>query len=144
MISSMQVALVDAERIESDWPEIADRLWPAVRQDPAYSLSGLYLRFMSGSALLFEVISGASGLWVITVEREDGALVAWTTAIAGQIEGGPKRRLDAMRRAVAALEKTLKLAGVKAHRICGRDYSRLFPDYRPYAGARNGLEKELA
>jgi hypothetical protein len=139
----MQSTLLDPARIERDWPSLSERLWPAVRQDPTYNLAGLYQRLINGSACLFEVNDGASGLWVISLAEEGDNLIAWTTAIAGRIDGGPKRRLAEMRHALRALERTLKIAGVKAHRMCGRDYSRLFPDYQPYAGARNGLQKEL-
>lgn len=139
----MQVALMDKARIEREWPFIAEFLWPAVRQDPTYDLMGLYRRLLDGSALLFQVTNGALGFWVISLGEDDGDLVAWTTAIAGKIDGGPKARVAAMRQAVRALEETLKSAGVKAHRICGRDWSRLLPDYVSIAGFRNGLEKRL-
>jgi len=139
----MQVSLVDTARIEREWPVFAEMLWPAVRQDPGYDMRGLYERLSAGAAILFEVGEGAKGLWVVSVVEEDG-LVAWTTAIAGRIDGGPKRRLAAMREALGAIENVARAAGCRAHRICGRDYSRLFPDYAPYAGARNGLEKVLA
>lgn len=140
----MQVTLLDKGCIEAEWPDIAEFLWPAVRQDPTFSLRDLRWRLLNGFALAFEASEGAEGLWVVSLADEDGKLVAWTTAIAGKIEGGPKARIAAMRGAVLALEETLKQAGVKAHRICGRDYSRLFPDYVPYAGYRNGLTKELS
>lgn len=139
----MQVTLLDKDRIAAEWPAIAERLWPAVRQDPTYDLNGLLRRLYDGTALVFEVGDGAQGLWVVSLSDDDG-LVAWTTAIAGKIEGGPKQRLAAMRHAVAALEETLKEAGVRAHRICGRDWSKVLSDYTPYAGFRNGLQKELA
>lgn len=133
---------MEPARIARLWPVMAELLWPAVRQDPTYSLTGLYSRLMDGSALAFEAGEGAAGLWIVSLGDDDG-LVAWTTAIVGKIDGGPKQRIRTMREAVAALEETLKQAGVRAHRICGRDYSRLLPDYVPYLGARNGLEKVL-
>lgn len=139
----MHVTPMGRDRIAAEWPVIAERLWPAVRQDPTYSLTGLYKRLLDGSALIFDVSEGASGLWVVSLAQENDNLVAWTTAIAGQIEGGPKERAARMRHAVSALEQTLKSAGVKAHRICGRDWSRILPDYCPFVGARNGLEKVL-
>ena len=139
----MQVTLLDTARIDREWEAIEARLQPALTQDPDFDLIGLYERLIDGTALVFEVGDGASGLWVVSIAEDDG-LVAWTTAIAGQIEGGPKQRLAAMRHAVAALEDTLKQAGVRAHRICGRDWSKVLPDYTPFDGARNGLQKELA
>lgn len=139
----MQVTLVDAARIADEWPFFAERLWPAVRQDPTYSLAGLYDRLIASSALLFEATEGANGLWVVSLE-DDGGLVAWTTAIAGKIEGTLPQRIAVIRHAVAALELTLLAAGVRAHRLCGREaWRRILPDYSPFAGARNGLEKVL-
>lgn len=140
----MQVKLVPAARIADEWLGFAERLWPAVRQDPSFSLRSLQSRLIAGSALLFEVSDGAEGLWAISLDDDDG-LVAWTVAIAGRIDGGFSARVRTIRRAVAALEKTLALAGVKAHRVCGREaWGRLLPDYAAFEGARNGLEKRLA
>ena len=139
----MQVTLLDTARIDRDWEAMAVLLQPAVAVDPEYDLTGLYGRLLDGSALAFEVSDGAIGLWVVSLEDDNG-LVAWTTAIAGKIDGGPKARVETIRAAVRALEDTLKLASVKAHRICGRDWSAILPDYTPFDGARNGLQKELA
>lgn len=136
----MQATLLDTARIDREWEAIEARLQPAVAVDPDYDLIGLYGRLLDGSALLFEMGDGAQGLWVVSLD-EDNGLVAWTTAIAGKIEGGPKARVAAIRSAVRAFEETLKLSGVKAHRICGRNWQRVLPDYTPFAGARNGLEK---
>ena len=138
----MQVILMDTARIDREWEAIVERLEPALSQDPAYDNGELYCRLIEQSALAFEVGDGAEGLWIISLTDDDG-LIAWTTAIAGRIEGGPKARLSTIRGAVAALEETLKQAGVKAHRICGRDWSAVLPDYSAYAGAKNGLEKRL-
>lgn len=140
----MQATLLDPACIEQDWPVIADRLWPAVRQDPSYNLRDLHWRLLNGRGLAFEMSDGAEGLWIVSLVGSDEGLVAWTTAIAGKIGGGPKQRLQAMREAVAALEETLKQAGVIAHRVCGRDWSRILPSYAPFEGARNGIEKRLA
>ena len=138
----MHVTLLDTARIDREWEAIEASLQPALAQAPDFDLADLYGRLLDGAALIFEVSNGANGLWVVSLGEDDG-LVAWTTAIVGKIEGGPKRRLATMRHAVRALEETLKQAGVRAHRICGRDWSAILPDYAPYAGARNGLQKEL-
>lgn len=138
----MQATLLDTARIDREWEAIEARLQPALAHDPEFDLTALYGRLLDGSALIFEVGEGAQGLWVVSISDDDG-LVAWTTAIAGQIEGGPKQRLASMRHAVAALETTLKQAGVKAHRICGRDWGRVLVGYSPMKGYRNGLEKVL-
>ncbi len=139
----MQVIQWEAARIADEWEAIAERLRPALRQDPTYDMARLYRRLIDGPALLLEVSDGASGLWVVSIE-EDKGLVAWTTAIAGRIDGGPKARVAAIRHAVSALEGELAKAGVRAHRLCGRKaWALILPDYAPFDGARNGLEKVL-
>ena len=144
----MQAVPVSPAEIAAMWGDIADALWPAIRQDPTYSMPTLHSRLMSGRALLFQVSDGANGYWVVSLDSEvnqNGVneLIAWTTAIAGRIDGGPKSKVATIRHAVATLEAVLADAGVKAHRICGRDWSRVLPEYVPYDGARNGLERRL-
>lgn len=139
----MQVTLLDTARIDRDWERLVEELEPALARSPDYDVAELYSRLIEQSALAFEVSDGAAGLWVVSLVDDDG-LVAWTTAVTGKIDGGPKARLATIRSAVAALENTLIEAGVTAHRICGRDWSAILPEYTPYAGARNGIEKRLA
>lgn len=139
----MNAIPVPKERIEAEWGAIAEALWPALRQDPSFSVQGLYNRLMDGSSLLFEASEGASGYWVVSIDMDGDDMVAWTTAIAGKIDGGPKKRVETIRQAVTALEQTLVNAGVTAHRICGRDWSLVLPQYLPFEGARNGLQKRL-
>lgn len=139
----MNAVPVPIERIQTDWEAIALALWPALRQDPSFSVQSLYDRLMDGSSLLFEAADGAIGYWVVSLDMDGDEMIAWTTAIAGKISGGPKQRVETIRVAVNALEQTLVNAGVTAHRICGRDWSAVLPDYLPYEGARNGLEKRL-
>lgn len=139
----MNAMLVPKERIEAEWGAIAEALWPALRQDPTFSVSGLYSRLADGSALLFEVTGEANGYWAVSLDVDGDNMVAWTTAIAGKIEGGPKQRVKTIRKMADAMERTLVNAGVTAHRICGRDWSRMLTGYIPYEGAKNGLEKRL-
>jgi len=144
----MNTARISPEHIAKDWGGIAEKLWPAIRQDPSYNVQSLYNRLMVGTALLFRVSDGANGYWVVSLDSEvnqNGVneLIAWTEAISGQIDGGPTAKRAAIRQAVDALEQVLKLAGVKAHRLCGRDWSAILPQYAPYAGVRNGLERRI-
>jgi hypothetical protein len=139
----MIVRTIPIDRIESEWGNIVDALYPALRQDPTFSVQSLYDRLMAGLAWVCEVSDGASGYWVITLDTDGDDLVAWTTAIAGKIEGGPKQRVKYIRDAVAFLETVMARNGVTAHRICGRDWSHVLPYYLPYEGARNGLQKRL-
>ena len=139
----MIVKTIPIDRITDEWGSIVDALYPALRQDPTFSVQSLYDRLMAGLAWVCEVSDGASGYWVITLDTDGDDLVAWTTAIAGKIEGGPKQRVKYIRDAVAFLEHIMINAGVTAHRICGRDWSHVLPYYLPYEGAKNGLEKRL-
>ena len=134
---------IPAHEIEERWGAISEAIWPAVRADPGFSLAGLYQRLRAGSAVAFAVSGKADGYWLVSLDDDGGKLVAWTVAIAGRISGGPKARATLMRQAAGALEKVLVNAGVTAHRICGRDWGRVLPDYEPYHGARNGLQKVL-
>lgn len=144
----MNTERISPDEVAKDWGSIVDRIWPAIRQDPSYNVQSLYNRLINGTALLFRVSDGANGYWVVSLDSEvnqNGVneLVAWTEAIAGKIDGGPKAKVAIIRNAVDALEATLKTAGVKAHRICGRDWSAVLPEYAPYIGVRNGLERRL-
>ena len=140
----MIVKTIPIDRITDEWGNIVDALYPALRQDPTFSIQSLYDRLMAGLAWVCEVSDGASGYWVITLDTDGDDLVAWTTAIAGKIEGGPKQRVKYIRDAVAFLEHIMINAGVTAHRICGRpQWSAILNDYQSFSGARNGLEKRL-
>lgn len=139
----MIVRTVPINRIESEWGDIVEALYPALKQDPSFRINDLYERLMAGLAWVCEVSDGASGYWVITLDTDGDDLVAWTTAIAGKIEGGPKQRVKYIRDAVAFLEHVMINAGVTAHRICGRDWGKILPHYLPYEGARNGLQRRL-
>jgi hypothetical protein len=131
---------VHPARLEREWPVFAQILAPAVRQDPRQTLEGLHKRLAEGTDSLVSVSGGASGLIVLQVTSD---LVLWTRYAAGFVDGGPKQRVATMRQVVERLETVARQAGCKEHRICGRDWSRIFPDYRPFEGQRNGLSKEL-
>jgi len=138
------VRTIPINRIESEWGDIVEALYPALKQDPSFRVQDLYESLTAGLAWVCEVSDGAQGYWVITLDTDGDDLVAWTTAIAGKIEGGPKQRVKYIRDAVAFLENIMVNAGVTAHRICGRSqWSTLLTDYQPFEGARNGLEKVL-
>lgn len=135
---------IPIDRITNEWGSIVDALYPALRQDPNFSVQSLYDRLMIGYAWIIEAKEGAEGYWVISLDMDGDDLVAWTTALVGRIDGGPKQRLKTMREGVEMIERILVNAGVQAHRICGRNWTAVLPHYLPYEGARNGLEKRLA
>lgn len=139
----MQVALLDTAQIDRNWDVIAEALRPALAYDPGFDLTELYARLLGGSSLLFLASGGAEGFLVVSVDGEGDDLIASTIAVAGRVIGGPKERLAFMRQSIRAIEDVARIAGCAAHRICGRDYSRFFPEYRRFDGALNGLEKRL-
>lgn len=136
----MQFVHVEPERIEAQWPVIAEILAPAVRNDPRQTMEGLHRRLASGADSLLRISGPGDCLMVIELTSD---LVCWTKYLAGRIEGGPKARIAIMRGAVRHIETFAREAGCRAHRLCGRDWSAILPDYTPFDGHPNGLTKEL-
>lgn len=136
----MQFTYMPPSQIDRIWPAIADILAPAVRQDATDTIEGLHKRLHEGADWLFE-ISGP-GYALMVFEKPDGT-VFWTKYLAGKIEGGPKERVSIIRQAVDHIEKVAREAGCKEHRLCGRDWARVLPNYKPFEGERNGLRKGL-
>lgn len=139
----MRLEWVGKDHIAANWGRIGGLLYLATRQDPVFDVSALYGRLMAGNALLFKGHDGADGYLVITLYEEGDELIGETTAMVGRIDGGPKCRIGKMRAGMSEIETALKAGGVSRHRICGRDYRRIFPDYASLEGVRNGLEKVL-
>jgi hypothetical protein len=137
----MQFVHVEPSRIEAQWPVIAEILAPAVRNDPSQTMEGLHRRLAAGADSLLEITGPGRCMMVIEVASD---LVCWTKYLAGTIEGGPKARIAIMRSAVRHLETVARNAGCTEHRLCGRDWRRILPDYTPFEGHRNGLMKELS
>jgi hypothetical protein len=137
---AMQVSLVDQDRIEAEWPDIAEILAPAVRGDPKQTIEGLHKRLVSGADSLLEITGPGRCLLVLEVTND---LICWTKYLAGHIDGGPKARVAIIRGAVRHIEASARDAGCKEHRLCGRDWHRILPDYRSFDGFPNGLRKEL-
>ena len=136
----MHFAHVEPARIEREWPIFADILAPALRQDPTQTIEGLHKRLAAGAEQLIEVSGGASGLMVLEVTEE---LVCWVKYAAGRIDGGPKQRMQFFRDTMEHLASVAKNAGCTEVRLCGRDWARILPDYRPADGFPNELRKAL-
>jgi hypothetical protein len=136
----MQFVHVDPARIEREWPVIAEILAPAVRNDPRQTMEGLHKRLADGADSLLDITGPGRCLMVIELTND---LVCWTKYLAGNIEGGPKARVAIIRAAVRHLETVARDAGCTEHRLCGRDWQRILPDYQPFEGHQNGLKKEL-
>lgn len=136
----MQFQHVEPDRLERDWPIIAAILAPALRQDPTQTLEGLRKRLADGAEQLLHISGLGHALMVIEVTSE---LVCWVKYLAGQIEGSPRQRLTIMRYAVSSLEQKAREAGCTEMRLCGRDWSKILPDYLPCDGYPNELRKAL-
>lgn len=95
---------------------------------------------MGGPDVLLRVTGDAHGFIVIEV-TEGRAL--WTKYAGGKVHGGPKRRAEVMRAMAQHIEDMARQAGCIEHRICGRDWSFLLPEYEPFEGRTNGLRKGL-
>lgn len=136
----MQFQHIEPARIERDWPFYAEILAPALRQDAAQTLEGLHKRLAEGAEQLLQVSGGASGLMVLEITSD---LVCWVKYIGGRIEGGPKRRLQFFRDVMRNLEHVARGSGCCEIRLCGRDWSKILPDYLPCDGYPNELRKAL-
>jgi hypothetical protein len=136
----MQFVHVEPERIEAQWPVIAEILAPAVRNDPRQTLEGLHKRLVAGADSLLEITGPGRCLMVIEV---DGGLTCWVKYLAGSIGGGPRARIAAVLAGIGHLEAVARDGGCREIRLCGRDWSAILNDYQPFEGERNGLVKEL-
>jgi hypothetical protein len=81
----------------------------------------------------------------VTVEiyQEDGRMVCGVYQLYGRLDEPPKQWLRTLRAELSKLETIARNAGCEEMRIAGRDWSRVFPDYTPFDGVRNGLRKAL-
>lgn len=135
----MQFEVIDAGRIEREWPVIAEILAPAVRSDPRQTLEGLHQRLANGADSLLSISGPGHALMVIEVSN---SLACWIKYLAGQIEGGPKARTAIIRAAVDHIETIARASGCTEIRLCGRDWARVLPGFER-SGERNELRKGL-
>jgi len=75
--------------------------------------------------------------------EDDGTKVCGIKQIVGTIHAPPKAWVAAVREEVAKIEGMARDKGFDEIRICGRDWSRIFPDYSACAGLTNGIMKRL-
>lgn len=91
-------------------------------------------------------ISRAEGTVLMVLEaliEDDGTKVCGIKQIVGTIHAPPKAWVAAVREEVAKIETMARDSGCHEVRICGRDWSRIFPDYSECAGLTNGIMKRL-
>ena len=78
----------------------------------------------------------------MVIEVTDG-LACWVKYVAGNITGGPKARVAVFRAVMARMEAVARDAGCTEIKLCGRDWSRILPDYSPCEGRLNCIRKGL-
>jgi hypothetical protein len=77
------------------------------------------------------------------IYEENGRMCCGILTLVGTLSDTPKAWLKTMREGLRTIEGIAKDAGCAEMRIAGRNWSRVFPDYEPYAGPRNGIRKVL-
>jgi hypothetical protein len=78
-----------------------------------------------------------------TLIEDDGNKVCGIKQLFGTIHAPPKAWVRAVREEVAKIEGLARQAGCNEMRICGRDWSRILPDYEECDGLTNGIRKRL-
>lgn len=86
---------------------------------------------------------GCSGLIVLSLFEGDDGVCLGITQLTGKIAYPPRRWVAVVRSAMTELSVWAKTAGCHEIRLCGRDWSRILPDFQPLSGFRNGLRKAL-
>lgn len=140
----MQFIHVEPERIEAQWPVIAEILAPAVAVHDGASLNEVYERLMSGYFHMVESAAPeASGLLVFRVFDDEGRVSCFASYLAGKVPGGPKQIVRTMRGLMESFEQLCRASGIYQIYIGGRDWSRVFPDYQSADDVPNRLRKVL-
>lgn len=135
---------IDRQEIWARWHTLGPALQPAVDFAPQVSLAGVLDKLMIGQAAMLEVRSAAiDGVVVIEIIQENDLMICWASYIAGHIDLPPKAWLRAMRTIMGELERLARNSGCYAVRIGGRNYEKIFPDYRPFDDVPNRLQKVL-
>lgn len=81
---------------------------------------------------------------VLEVFEEDGEAVCGLRWISGELVGGPKAVVRAIREELNKIEQIARSAGVVEMRHAGDEArARIFSDYEPCPGLPNGLRKRL-
>lgn len=86
---------------------------------------------------------GGAGTITFELYKEDGRVCCGILTLEGELKLPPKAWLRTMRDGLKYIEGLARDSGAQEMRIAGRSWARVFPDYSPYDGPRNGLRKEL-
>jgi hypothetical protein len=142
----MQVTLLDAGRIEAEWPVIAELMAPALAVNPNGATTVDQFRADLGSAKLSIVggdAEGARGYLAFQMFEENGELCCFASYFAGSVDGGPRQMIKTMRALMRAFEASCREAGVVRILIGGRDWGRVFPEYELTGDVPNRRQKRL-
>lgn len=77
------------------------------------------------------------------VFEQDGRMCCGIYKLQGKINLPPRAWLLTVRRELARIEQIAKAAGCVEMRMAGRRWAKIFPDFEPWIGAKNGLRKML-
>lgn len=141
----MQVTLLDAGRIEAEWPVIAELMAPALAFTPSGATVDQFRADLDSGALSIVGgdAQGARGYLAFQLFEEDGERCCFASYFAGSVDGGPRQMIRTMRALMAAFEASCREAGVVRVLIGGRDWGRVFPDYELTGDVPNRRQKRL-
>ncbi len=136
----MKVTTMPTEAIPELWGWLSDVLGKPIAMDDWFGPDEVLAHLKAGHlrALLFE--GEARGVVVFAVGERDGRKVFFVPYLAGEIEGGPKRRLKIMRAVERAFCAEAVRLGCSEIRGGGRAWDRLLPGWER---AEFGLRKVL-
>lgn len=141
----MQVTLLDTDRIEAEWPVIAELMAPALAFTPSGATVDQFRADLDSGKLSIVggEVQGARGYLAFQIFEESGELCCFASYFAGSVNGGPRRMIKTMRALMSAFEASCREAGVSRVLIGGRDWGRVFPDYELTGDVPNRRQKRL-
>ena len=127
----MQVTLLDRDRIEAEWPVIAEMMAPALAVNPHGATLEQFRADLESGALYIVggEVEGARGYLAYQMFGDADDLCCFASYFAGSVDGGPRRMIQTMRWLMSEFEVSCRSNGVKQVFIGGRDWGRVFPDY---------------
>lgn len=138
----MKFDLVLPDGIRADMARYQGLLAPALKHDEAMNMGDLMRALSSGEFALYDVdLHGAKG--VIVVEINQGAVnTLWVRYVSGRISGPPRVWIGRVKALQIYFEGIARQMGCTEIRVCGRDWSRILPDWEK-DGPRHELRLAL-
>ena len=135
---------IPANDIPAEWHRIGPLVEKALQVDPDASPDTMRRRLETGRCIALDVLLPNAAALIVIETIEDDGMVCWFHCLAGAIAGGPRQRLETIRATMATFANVAKNSGYRELRLCGRNWSRVFPDFTPHpAGERFELRKAL-